>query len=40
VLVSLPITQQQFDARKDLTVTIEPYDQKSIVLHEKSSTAK
>lgn len=40
VMVSLPITQQQFDARKDLTVTIEPYDQKPIVLREKSATAK
>ncbi len=40
VLVTFPITQQQFEARKDLTVTIEPYDQKPIVLHEKSSAAK
>ncbi len=34
VLVSLPVTRQQFDARKDLTVTIEPYDQKAIVLRQ------
>jgi hypothetical protein len=37
VMVSLPVTQQQFDARKDVTVTIEPYDQQSIVLHEKAA---
>ena len=40
VLVSFPITQQQFDARKDLSVTIEPYDQSPIVLHEKGSPQK
>ena len=40
VMVSLPITQAQFDARKDLAVTIEPYDQRPIVLHEKSGAAK
>ena len=40
VMISLPITQQQFDTRKDLTVTIEPYDEKPIVLHEKSGAAK
>jgi hypothetical protein len=40
VMVSLPITQQQFDARKDLTVTIQPYDQRPIVLHEKSGAEK
>jgi hypothetical protein len=40
VMVSLPVTQQQFDARKDLTVTIEPYDQKPIELHEKSGVTK
>jgi hypothetical protein len=40
VLVSPPITRQQFDARKDLTVTIEPYDQNPIVLRENSATAK
>jgi len=40
VMVSFPINQQQFEARKDLSVTIQPYDQKPIVLHEKSSEAK
>ncbi len=40
VLVSFPITQQQFDGRKDLSVTIQPYDQNAIVLHEKSSAGK
>jgi len=40
VMVSLPVTQQQFDARKDLTVTIQPYDQAPIVLHEKAAAAK
>ena len=40
VMISPPVTQQQFDARKDLTVTIQPYDQAPIVLHEKSSAAK
>lgn len=40
VMVSFPITQQQWDARKDLTVTIEPYDQNPIVLREKSGAAK
>ena len=40
VLVTFPIAQQQFDARKDLTVTIEPYDQKPIVLHEKVPSSK
>jgi hypothetical protein len=40
VMVSPPITQQQFDARQDLTVTIEPYDQRPIVLHEKSGAGK
>lgn len=40
VMISPPITQQQFDARKDLTVTIEPYDQKPIELHEKSVATK
>jgi hypothetical protein len=37
VLVAFPITKDQFYARKDLSVTIYPYDQKSIVLHEKGS---
>ncbi len=40
VMVSLPVTQQLFDSRKDLTVTIEPYDQNRIVLHEKSGAGK
>ncbi len=38
VLVSFPVSQQQFDARKDLSVTIEPYDQNALVLREKSAT--
>ena len=40
VLVSFPVTKEQFDARKDLNVTIEPYDQNPIVLREKSAPAK
>ncbi|MFZ0313952.1 MAG: hypothetical protein WAL85_14690 [Candidatus Korobacteraceae bacterium] len=40
VMVTLPITQQQFDSRRDLTVTIDPYDQKAIVLHDQSGAAK
>ncbi|MGA8874882.1 MAG: hypothetical protein WB555_05075, partial [Candidatus Korobacteraceae bacterium] len=40
VMISLPVTQPQFDARKDLTVTIQPYDQGPIVLHEKAAAAK
>jgi hypothetical protein len=40
VLVSFPVTKQQFDARKDLNVTIEPYDQRAIVLREKAAEAK
>lgn len=40
VLVTFPINQQQFDARKDLSVTVEPYDQRPIVLHEKGSVTK
>ncbi len=35
VMVAFPITKEQFYARKDLNVTIFPYDQKAIVLHEK-----
>jgi len=35
VLVAFPITKDEFYARKDLSVTIIPYDQKTIVLHEK-----
>jgi|HubBroStandDraft_6_1064221.scaffolds.fasta_scaffold41161_4 hypothetical protein len=34
VMVAFPITKDQFYARKDLNVTIYPYDQKPIVLHE------
>ena len=40
VMISPPVSQQQFDARKDLTVTIQPYDQAPIVLHEKSGAGK
>ncbi len=40
VMVTFPVTQQQFDARKDLTVTIQPYDQRPIVLDEKNGAAK
>ena len=40
VMISLPITQQQFDARKDLTVTIERYDQAPLVIHEKAPAGK
>jgi hypothetical protein len=39
VLISPTVTKQQFDARKDVTVTIQPYDQKPIVLHEKAAAA-
>ena len=34
VMVAFPITKEQFYARKDLNVTVFPYDQKAIVLHE------
>jgi hypothetical protein len=40
VLVAFPITEQQFGARKDLNVTIVPYDQNPIVLREKNPAAK
>ncbi len=40
VLVAFPVTEQQFGARKDLNVTIVPYDQSPIVLREKSPPAK
>ena len=40
VLVAFPITEQQFNTRKDLTVTIVPYDQNPIVLRERSAAAK
>ena len=35
VLISPSVTNEQFDARKDATVTIDPYDQRPIVIHEK-----
>ncbi len=38
VMVAFPITKEQFYARKDLNVTVFPYDQKAIVLHEKGRT--
>jgi len=38
VMVAFPITKDQFYGRKDLNVTIFPYDQKAIVLHEKGQT--
>ena len=34
LIVSFPLSEQQFDSRKDLTVTIEPYDQRPIILRE------
>jgi len=37
VMVAFPITKEQFYARKDLNVTIFPYDQKAIILHEKGT---
>ena len=37
VMVAFPITKDQFYARKDLSVTIFPYDQRPIVLHEKGT---
>jgi hypothetical protein len=40
VLVAFPVTEQQFSARKDLSVTIVPYDQNSIVLRERIAGAK
>ena len=40
VLVSFPVTKEQFDARKDLNVTIEAYDQNPIVLREKNAPTK
>jgi uncharacterized protein DUF4352 len=38
VMVAFPITKEQFYARKSLNVTIFPYDQKAIVLHEAGAT--
>ena len=40
VLVAFPITKDQFYARKDLSVSVIPYDQKTIVLHEKGPASK
>ncbi len=37
VMVTFPITKEQFYARKGLNVTIYPYDQKAIVLHEQGN---
>jgi hypothetical protein len=37
VLVSFPVTKDQFDTRKDLSVTVVPYDQSPIVLREKGA---
>jgi len=39
VMVAFPITKEQFYVRKDLNVTIFPYDQKAIVLHEKGGAS-
>ncbi len=36
-MAAFPLTKDQFYARKDLSVTIQPYDQKAIVLHEKGA---
>ncbi len=40
VLVAFPVTEQQFNTRKDLNVTIVPYDQNPIVLRERNAAAK
>jgi hypothetical protein len=40
ILIWPPLTNALFDARRDTTVTIQPYDQRPIVLHEKSTPAK
>ena len=34
MIVTFPVDQGEFDARKSLTVTVQPYDQKPIVLKE------
>jgi hypothetical protein len=34
VIVTFPIDRAEFDTRKSLTVTVQPYDQKAIVLKE------
>ncbi len=39
-MVTFPVTPQLFDSRKDLIVTIEPYDQNPVVLHEKGGAPK
>ncbi|MGB8768469.1 MAG: DUF4352 domain-containing protein [Candidatus Korobacteraceae bacterium] len=40
VLVAFPVTEQEFSARKDLNVTVVPYDQSPIVLRERSVATK
>ncbi len=40
VLVAFPISELQFTDRKDLNVTVVPYDQNPIVLREKVAAAK
>jgi hypothetical protein len=40
VLVAFPVTEQQFNGRKDLNVTVVPYDQNPIVLRENNTAAK
>jgi hypothetical protein len=40
VLISPAVTKEQFDARRDSTVIIEPYDQRPIELHEKPLPSK
>lgn len=40
VLVAFPVTEQEFNARKDLNVTIVPYDQNPLVLRERSVATK
>ena len=40
VLVAFPISELQFTDRKDLNVTIVPYDQNPIVLREQKAAAK
>lgn len=37
VIVSFPVTKAQFDARKDLSVTVEPYDERPIVLRQNTA---
>ena len=32
MVFSFPVTKDQFDKRKSLTITIQPYDQKAVVL--------